>query len=423
MTIMRIAFFTDSFYPELGGIQDSIAALCRGLGAQGHKVLVCAPAAGPRDHDIAGLPRQEIDLGANVVIRRLPSLPAPSSTGQSRLTVPTGRCWRPVADFEPDVVHSHTFLGAGWEAVRTARRLGAPLVGTNHWFIGEFADYVPIPAPLFRQISVRAVTAYYNQCDFVTGPSRCVIDELRSFGLRSPCAVLSNPIDTMRFSPASHEDRSAPRKAFGFPAHTIIYAGRLAVEKRIDVLIRAVARLRLEFPDVMLVLAGHGKARKALERLAHKLDVTSHIRFLGTLNASILVDAYRAAHVFATASTSETQCMAMLQAMSAGLPAVGARWRALPEYIPETAGLLADPGNDRDFADKLGVVLRNPSLREDMGRHAARFVARLSLAAVVNELEEIYVSMAGRSHAPRRSAAGCHVAGQHQTDRGHPGLQ
>ena len=158
---MRILLFTDSFYPELGGIQDSLIATSRELGARGHEVVVCAPSAGRRDYEITDLPVIEIDLGDNVLVRRLLSLPVPSSTRQSRLLLPTGRRWREMARVRPDVVHTHTFLGAGWEAVRTARCLHVPLIGTNHWAIGAFDAYLPIPAPLFAQADTRAVTWYY----------------------------------------------------------------------------------------------------------------------------------------------------------------------------------------------------------------------------------------------------------------------
>ena len=81
---MRIAFFTDSFYPELGGIQDSILLTARALGERGHTVVLYAPSASPRDFRLAGLPVKEVDLGERVQVRRLFSVPVPSSTGQSR---------------------------------------------------------------------------------------------------------------------------------------------------------------------------------------------------------------------------------------------------------------------------------------------------------------------------------------------------
>ncbi len=387
---MRIAVFTDSFYPELGGIQDSVLSGCRELGKRGHQVVIFAPRATGHDFKVAGLPGFEVDAGENVEIRRLFSLPIPSSTGQSRLLVPTGRRWRQLLPFEPDIIHSHTFLGAGLEALSAARHLDVPLVGTNHWAIGEFAGYTPFSANFFRNVSVRAVTRYYNHCALVTGPSHSVIDEMCAFGLRRPHRVVSNPVDTSRFRPVSDACREALKRTYGFSHSTIIYAGRLADEKKIDVLIRALPLVARQAPDVMLALAGHGSARHRLEQLAHALGVGERVRFLGTLDKATLADVFQAADIFAIASTSETQSMVLIQAMSAGLPVVGANWRALPEYIDAQSGFLAQPGCHEDFARRLTQLLGSPALRKHMGEHAVRKTTHFSITTVTNHWEEIY---------------------------------
>ncbi|NDL61658.1 glycosyltransferase [Acerihabitans arboris] len=390
---MRIAVFTDSFYPELGGIQDSVLSGCRELGKRGHQVVVFAPRATRHDFKLAGVPGHEVDAGENVEIRRLFSLPVPSSTGQSRLVVPTGRRWRQLLPFAPDIIHTHTFLGAGREALSAARHLDVPVVGTNHWAIGEFAGYTPFSANFFRKVSVHAVTRYYNRCAMVTGPSHSVIDEMCAFGLRRPHCVVSNPIDTAQFRPVSDARREALKQSHGFSRSTIVYAGRLADEKKIDVLIRALPLIARQVPDVMLALAGHGSARHRLEQLARALGVGERVRFLGTLDKAALADVFHAADVFAIASTSETQSMVLIQAMSAGLPVVGARWRALPEYIDARSGFLAQPGDHEDFAGRLTHLLRSPALRRQMGEHAVRKTRHFSITTVTSRWEEIYAQI------------------------------
>jgi glycosyltransferase involved in cell wall biosynthesis len=391
---MRVAMFTDSFHPELGGIQDSLLCLSRALGERGHDIVVYAPAASPRDYRVAGLPPTEVDLGAAVTVRRLFALPVPSSTGQSRLLVPTGRCWRELARFAPDVVHTHTFLGAGWEALRAADRLGVPLVGTNHWAVAAFGGYVPVAGERIARLGLQAVTRYYNRCALVTGPSRSVLAEMRTAGLRRPHKVVSNPIDTACFRPATPERRQALKQQLGFPEGTILYAGRLAAEKNIDLLVRALPLVLRQIPSAMLALAGHGSARGSLRDLAAQLGVLDRLRFLGTLDQPALADAFRAADVFAIASTSETQSMVLLQAMACGLPAVGVRSRALPESIGEDTGLLADAGDAAQFAQQLARLLRQPELRSRLGEGAARTARRFGVAETVAAWEDIYASCA-----------------------------
>jgi len=402
---MRVALFTDSFYPELGGIQDSILISARELGARGHAVAIFAPAATPRDFARGNLAVAEPALGPTVEIHRLFALPMPGSTGQSRLVLPTGRRWPAVARFRPDVIHSHTFLGTGLEALAVARRLRTPLVGTNHWAIGGFSLYAPMARDAVARGCWRTLARYYNHFDWVSAPSQATLADMRAHGFRRPGAVISNPIDTARFRPPAPGERQALKARLGLGAATVLYAGRLAREKRIDVLLRALPSLLRAVPGAELVLAGHGTQRPALEALAQTLGIAGSVRFIGTLDHDRLAELCRAADVFALASTSESQSMVLLQAMSAGLPAVGARHGPLVEYIPPEVGLLADPDCPEAFAAALATLLRAPEaegggLRAAMGAHATRAASRFGVGSVADAWQDVY-ARAARGEAAR----------------------
>ena len=403
---MHIAIFTDSFHPELGGIQDSVLLTSRALGERGHQVVVYAPQASPQDYRIAGVPMAEVQVGPNVQVRRLFAVSAPGSTGQSRLVAPTGLRWRELRPFRPDIIHTHTFLAAGWEAVWAARRLRVPIVGTNHWAVREFSSYIPLPGAFFGRASLKAVTWYYNRCSMVTGPSRSVIEEMRGFGLSRPHEVVSNPIDTQLFSPATPERRRALKRQLGFSDATVLYAGRLATEKRVDVLVLAFAQVLQDVPSAMLALAGHGSDQRRLAALANRIGVGDRVKFLGTLPQPALADAFRAADVFAIASTSETQSMVLLQAMSSGLPGVAARWRALPECIDAGSGLLAEPGDHDQFAAQLTTLLLDPALRARMAMRAAQRARSVAVAAVVATWEDLYARMTSAETRPSLNDGG-----------------
>jgi 1,2-diacylglycerol 3-alpha-glucosyltransferase len=342
------------------------------------------------------------------LIRRLPSLPVPSSSQQSRLLVPTGQGLRSLRDFRPDLVHLHTFLGAGLEARWGARRLGLPLVGTNHWFPQGFALYAPFARDAFRRLGARGVARYYQACDWVTAPSRFTLQDMRNHGLDRPGSVISNPIDTQLFHPVSAAEKSRLKARLGLGTNTVVYAGRLAREKRIDVLLHAIARVRERLPSVSLALAGHGSERGALEKLARELGLADCVRFTGTLGHPALAELFAASDLFSIASISETQSMVLLQAMACGLPAVGARCGGLIEHIPSEAGALAEPDAPQDFADKLARLLTDPA-REERGRAARRAAERYSVSSIATAWEALYARMADqaqpesrrqRSHSP-----------------------
>ncbi len=391
---MRVAIVSDNFYPEIGGIQDSIVGLALGLKSQGHEVDFYAPRASTHDFEIVKLPVRELDLGPHVRVHRFASIPIPSPTLQSRLVIPTFTRWRTIQKSRPDVIHSHGFFGLGLEAIRAAKMLKVPLVGTNHWAFSEFAKYVPIvPRVWFERYSLKYVSWYFNHCDFVSAPSRSVLTEMQAFGFHRLCQVVSNPIDTSIFRPTSLTARKRLKKEFGLPGMTMVYAGRLAPEKKIDVLIRALPLIQKSVPKISLALAGHGSERDELERLAKELNVSDAVKFVGTLDKPRLAQLFQASDVVTITSTSETQSMVILQAMAAGLPAIAVRWRALTELVKPENGFLIDANNHIQLAEKVMLLAKKPALGLELGAAAAAAMHKFSATEVEKTWEKIYASI------------------------------
>jgi glycosyltransferase involved in cell wall biosynthesis len=393
---VRIAIFTDYFYPELGGIQDSIATISRALARRGHVIDIHAPRYAARDYRRIGAVPCERDLGANVRVRRRLSLPFPSSTRQSRAALPSPLGWvRLAGDAAPDVIHAHSYFGIGLEALLAGGRLRIPVIGTNHTTIAGFGPHIPL--------SVDKAAAYvmwfYNRCDFVTAPSRSVFDELGGARLRRPHEVVSNPIDTGLFAPARAGEQAALRARFGLTGPTVTYAGRLGREKNIDVLLRALARLRDTGVVAALAIAGHGAHETALRKLAMELQISDQVRFLGTLGQDELAGLLRVSEVFVMMSTTETQSMVLLQAMASGIPVVAARSRALPEFVRDANGILVNPDDQAGLADALAGLLAAPRLRAKLGAAGRQLAETFATETVAGRWEDLYRSLRQRSSA------------------------
>jgi 1,2-diacylglycerol 3-alpha-glucosyltransferase len=387
---MRIAMFTDYFFPELGGIQDSIATISRSLGSRGHQVDIYAPRYGARDYGRIRVPMRERDLGENVSVRRRPAFPFPSSTRQSRVALPS-----PVGPAvlafraRPDVIHTHSFFGIGLEALLNGAVLRIPVVGTNHTTIAGFGPHIPISVDRASAY----VTWFHNRCDYVTAPSQSVFAELGRGELRRPHRVISNPIDTVLFSPVRSDERDALRARFGLTGSTITYAGRLGAEKNIDVLLHALAALRAHGVVAELTIAGHGSHEPILRRLAAGLGIDQQVRFVGTLPQDGLAQLLRISDTFAIMSTSETQSMVLLQAMACGIPVIAADSRALPEFVSPANGMLVDPHDPARLAQALGEMLGSPERRQVLGAAGRRSVERYGIETVTDEWETLYRSV------------------------------
>lgn len=388
--------FTDHFFPELGGIQDSVATISRALGQRGHQVDIYAPRYGRRDYRRIGVTVQERDLGPNVRVHRRPSLPFPSSTRQSRAALVSPVAWAALAyRAKPDVIHAHSFFGIGLEALLDAACLRIPVIGTNHWTIAGFGPHIPMSV----DNAAAYVAWFYNRCDYVTAPSRSVFAELGAARLHRPHLVLSNPIDTDLFTPLREDERDELRARFGLAGPTITYAGRLGPEKNIEVLLRAVATLRDRGIAAELAIAGHGSHEPILRALTAELRLDRQVRFFGTLAQDELARLLRISDTFGMMSTSETQSMVLLQAMASGVPVVAADSRALPEFVGPENGVLVDPHDAAQLARALAQLLASPEQRRQLGAGGRRFAERYRVETITDAWETLYRSVLDRSSA------------------------
>ncbi|OGF26936.1 hypothetical protein A2242_02880 [Candidatus Falkowbacteria bacterium RIFOXYA2_FULL_47_9] len=391
---MNVAIFSDNFYPELSGITDSLVFFLQGLAANGHQVFFVAPRYRARDYQ-KGAPR-ELALGPAIHTARLWSIRYPySPTRQSRITLPCGRGVLLLKKFSPDVIHTNSPFGAGIEALLAAKFLRVPLVGTNHTSISEFMAYGSIHFHWLSQTILRYFSWYYNRCAFLTAPCRSLLEEMERYGLRAPHQPVPNPIDTARFVPVDTAARKAAwQHRFHVSGQVILYTGRLAPEKHVDVIIRAFAQLRKELPDITLLLAGRGSAENALRSLTQTLGVAGNVRFLGFVDNATLPLLYQASDLFVIMSTAESQSLSLMQAMASALPVIGARARALPEYIDKTSGLLVKPGDADALTKTMQTILSDNVLARKLGAGGRKAVARYALPAIVKIFEKIYTEAA-----------------------------
>ncbi len=390
---MKVAIFTDNFYPELGGLQDSVATLARGLGERGHTVRVYAPKPSPKDFALGHLSAQEIDLGPNVSIERVFSFHQKTAVGQTRMVIPTGRCYFSLKKFKPDIIHTNACFGMGLEALFGSKLLHVPLVGTNHTAITEFVKNKYFSKEVSEKYSLKFVSWFYNHCDFVTAPSESVFTEMVANDFSRPHQVISNPIDTKTFFRVDENTRQQLKQNFGLSPHTFVFAARFSPEKHIEVLVQALALLKKDFPDVIFALAGHGAEQMTLETLAAQLGVKENLKFFGTLSKEKLAELYQASEVFAIASTCETQGLVMMQAFATGLPVVGVGSRGLLEYVNEKNGILVCPGDPEALAKKIAFLFENSHQRAVLGEGAYQFVQSFSVPVIVQICESLYLKL------------------------------
>jgi glycosyltransferase involved in cell wall biosynthesis len=355
---MKIAFFTEGYDPFVNGVVTSIKTLRSALERQGHEVVIFAPAhPGHEDND------------EKVV--RLPSLRWLKDHYPS--LSPFARNLDVLAKQGFEIVHSHHPFTMGQLAVRLARKHGLPLIYTHHTMLNEYGQYVPLLDSAAKQWLIRRYLRHSADADRVTSATTVVREFLRSQGVRAPVEVVLEGVPMMH--PAAG-GRERLRRQFGVSERTpvLLYAGRLAKEKRLDMLLRSVASLG-RGRAFHLCVAGGGPMQEELRGLTDELGIADRVSFCGWVEHEKLSDYYAAADVFVLPSPADAMGIVLVEAMSVGLPCVAVDKYGPSEVVIDGLTGFLTPFDERDFSEAVRRLLDNPSLRQRMAA-AARIRAR-----------------------------------------------
>jgi glycosyltransferase involved in cell wall biosynthesis len=218
--------------------------------------------------------------------------------------------------------------------------------------------------------------------------------QLCSLGIgESSIRLIPNPIDGPE--PAAVRSRGAFRRKHGLAAHPVVlFLGQLTPRKRVDVLVRAVARLRN--PDVRLVIAGNDRgAGHDVRSAVRRLGLSSRTLFTGLLCAAERLEALADADVVVYASEHEVFGLVPLEALSTGTPVVVADDSGCGEIVRVIGGgQLVPVGDEQALADAIALVLASPDDWRSAAQQAAvRARAAFGEEKVCAQVEELYAEL------------------------------
>jgi glycosyltransferase involved in cell wall biosynthesis len=169
--------------------------------------------------------------------------------------------------------------------------------------------------------------------------------------------------------------------------------GTLFELKGFQFLIKALPIVRREFPEVYLEIIGEGPYKKDLERVVKKQKMGKYVKFAG-FQADI-EKSLAELDLYIQPSVSESFGLAIVQAMSVGLPVVATRTGGIPEVVTEgKSGLLVEAGDHKELAKAILTILRDRGLAHKMGDMARReSMIRFNLKDMIEEVENLYEEM------------------------------
>jgi len=386
---MKILLATESYWPNVDGGSVFEHNLVLFMIKQGHEVYIIAPSQ-------TGKYFVEEDQGSKIF--RMPSTTFFKRFQSSN--IPLRRVAKIIQEIKPDVVHIHNPFFIGFAARKTAKKMGIPIIATNH----NMPENLTLqfawlkPAEKFLTWSFwKYFIWFYNGCNFVTSPTQTAVNMLLNHGLKAPNKPISNGIDLDKFYPEDRKKCVLDKKILlPHDRPIVMYAGRLDGEKRMDIWVKAIP-LILKEVKAHFVIGGSGLAKKPLQNMVARMKLKNQVTFPGFIEEKEFPHLYHLGDLFAISSPAELQSLVTLEALASGLPIVVANAAALPELVEEGKdGYTFKVNNPRDMADKVVTILKDEKLRKSMAKYSREFVKRHDYHKSFKEYENVYKSLINR---------------------------
>ncbi len=362
---MRVLLWSELFWPYIGGAERFLVSLATALSSRGCECLVIT------SHHDRDLPDE--DALGGMAIRRLPFRAAVAAGRLGEFAALIERVAGLRRRFRAQLVHLNAVGPSTWFLLKTMRADHAPLLATLQ------QEVLRSQESSSRSLLDRVLT----DAQWIVGCSPTVLQQARALqpaiGDRSSC--IYNGIEIAGVAPSP------------MPASPhVLSIGRLVPAKRVDLAIRAVARLATDIPDVRMTVAGDGSERIALERLARELLIADRVQFTGWVDPARLPAVMNGATVVIMPSAREGLGLVAVEAAMMGRPVVASRAGGLADLIRDgETGLLVDGESPEAWAGALARVVTDPARAARMGACARdRAQSLVNWDNVVAAYEDLY---------------------------------
>lgn len=363
---MRVAIVSESFFPQVNGVTNSVRHTVDRLLETGHEPLIIAPGPGLSAY-----------RSVRVIRVRSMSLPGYKSFA---LGLPDSAVERTIAEFRPDVVHLASPIMLGAAGLRAARKLGIPTVAVYQTDIAGFARQYGLRA---ESMVTRWVRHIHARATRTLVPSRSAFAQLEGIGVEN-LHIWRRGVSVDLFGPQRRNEelhaKLARRHSPGGEKVLVGYVGRLAAEKQV----RRLAEVA-QIPGIRLVVIGDGPERGWLER--HIPDA----KFTGMLGGQDLAQAFASLDVFVHTGESETFCQTVQESQASGVPVVAPAAGGPLDLVQDgQTGLLYDPSDQTSLRRAIAILVGDRQLREKLSRQALAQVSGRTWAHVVDELVSLH---------------------------------
>lgn len=375
MEKLNIAIICDSIDTTLGGSYISAQRFARWLSEMWHHIVWCTSVF----RDTAK--KKEFGYAS---VYEFPSI-FPIWPQHVRFALP--KIWSLVKIFKKekiDIVYNIHPARIGWQAYRAAKKAWIPIVSHSHIFV--WATFGRLPGFIQKRIK-NMIARFYRKCDGVIYPTTLAKNDFDGYHFKNKQVIVSNGVDTQRFSPAGHMHNDS---------FTLLFVGRLDQEKNIPVILQAIHLLAQKNKlnqNFRCDIVGSWSEEQKLRALAEKLHIEKIVRFLGKRYGEDLVDAYQRASTYILPSRFELESMTTLEAMACGCPLlISDSPHNAAKFFVKNNWYLFHEDDPHDLASKLSLMIDNPDTLETFRQNSIQNIGAFAFTKSVHSLSDFFSS-------------------------------
>ena len=379
---MRIGIFTDTYPPYINGVSTSIQMLERALRKKGHQVFIVT--VNPEN--------MTYKYEKNII--RIPGIP--TGIYDYRLTgIYPVRAIKTIKKWNLDVIHSHTEFGIGTFARIIAKQLNIPLVHTYHTMYEDYVHY--ITKGYFNDTSKKIVeylTKFY--CDKTA--KELIVPTKKAYKLFKEkykvdknVHIIPTGIETERFHRENIDSKKLQKIKNDLNIKNddfiILYVGRLAEEKDVEFLIENQEYFTKKNKKVKLLILGSGPDYDKYVKMGEKLK--DNIIFTGKVPYENIPYYYNIGTIFVTASTTETQGLTLIEAMSTSMPVVCIDDESFKNTIIDGLNGFTFK-NKKEYRKEIDELINNNNLVKKLGTQAKISTSEYSSKYYAERVLDVY---------------------------------
>ncbi len=348
---MKIAYFTESFLPNTDGVSHTFSRLIETLIENQIDFRFFSPF------------KPDTDDAWNEKVRKITSFTFPLYK-KYKLALPIfDNPGEEIDQFKPDIIHVTAPTPLSRFGIKYAEKNDIPVVASYHTHFVSYFSYYGFQS--MESLGWGILRWFHNQCVMNYAPSKSAAALLKEQGIKN-VGLWERGIDVEMFSP-EYRSETLRRKLGAEKIPILLFVGRLVKEKDLDDLVAVDKILRADGYKYKLVVVGDGPMRQELQ------DKVPDINLPGYLLGRELSEMYASSDIFVFPSTTETFGNVVQEAFASGTPVIAVKAGGPGDLVlTGHNGLLAEPNNPEDFADKCKLLLRNDRFRKYLGNYARR---------------------------------------------------